>query len=102
MTLQKNNYILKPIMKRFLLFTFSLLTCINCFAQHADESVNTKQLQVYQDSLANIGKEMVNNEAGPERINANYKFIKTLVTALKVPNSFSFPFDSVKAVTIVN
>ncbi len=89
-------------MKRFLLFAFSLLTCIHCFAQHTDESANTKHLQVYQDSLANIGKEMVNNEAGPERINANYKFIKTLVTALKVPNSFSFPFDSVKAVTIVN
>ncbi len=89
-------------MKRFLLFTFSLLTCYNCFAQHADESVNTKQLQVYQDSLADLGKAMVNKEAGPERINANYQFIKTLVTALKVPNSYNFPFDSVKAVTIVN
>src|SRR5690606_22692219 len=29
-----------------------------------------------------------------------YKFIKTLVDALKIPNSFSFPFDSLKTISI--
>jgi hypothetical protein len=88
-------------MRRFLLITFSLLICCRCFAQHAD-GANTKQLQSYQDSLINLGSIIVNNESEPERINANYKFIKTLVTALKEPDSFHFPFDSVKTVTIIN
>lgn len=37
-----------------------------------------------------------------ERKNANYAFIKTLVSALKVPNSFLFKFDSVKTISIIN
>lgn len=71
-------------------------------AQHSDESGNIKQLQLYQDSLADLGKTMVNNENDLERKNANYQFIKTIVSALKIPNSFLFPFDSVKTISILN
>jgi hypothetical protein len=72
------------------------------FAQHSDESGNLKQLHNYEDSLTSLGKKVVNGESDPERKNANYAFIKLLVSALKVPNSFLYPFDSVKTVTIVN
>jgi hypothetical protein len=85
----------------YILITF-LFICTHCFAQHSDESRNIKQLEMYQDSLAELGHTFVNNENDLERKNANYQFIKTLVNALKVPNSFLFPFDSLKSISILN
>lgn len=72
------------------------------FAQHSDESRRIKQLHLYEDSLVDLGKKFVNDENDLERKNANYTFIKTLVSALKIPNSFLFPFDSVKSISIIN
>src|SRR3546814_19978852 len=37
----------------------------------------------------------------PERIEAGYKFVKTLVNALQDPGSFHFRFDSVKNMRIL-
>jgi hypothetical protein len=87
-----------------ILFSFLLLFILPqfTFAQHSDESGRIKQLKIYQDSLTSLGKKFVNDENDLERKNANYEFIKTLVSALKVPNSFLFPFDSVKTISIVN
>ncbi|GGH07174.1 hypothetical protein [Mucilaginibacter phyllosphaerae] len=81
------------------LFVFSFGAC---FAQHSDEAKNLKQLNIYQDSLKNIGKVFINNPEELERKNANYRFIKMLVMALKIPHSFNYPFDSVKTVSIIN
>ncbi|MGY4537185.1 hypothetical protein ACVW0P_001601 [Mucilaginibacter sp. UYNi724] len=81
----------------FLLFTFSAL-----FAQHSDEAKDIKELKIYQDSLKSLGKKFINDPDDMERKNANYRFIRMLVAALKVPHSFNYPFDSVKAVSIVN
>lgn len=72
------------------------------FAQHSDQSGHIRQLRVYQDSLASLGNKFVNDENDLERKNANYEFIKTLVSALKVPDSFLFRFDSVKTISIIN
>lgn len=89
-------------MKRLLVFIPILLFFSNSFAQHSDENSNLKRLSLYQDSLVDIGNIMINNENELERKNANMLFVKTLVTALKVPNSFLFPFDSVKSVSVLN
>ena len=72
------------------------------FAQHSDETGRVKQLQTYEDSLVSLGKKFINDDNDLERKNANYEFIKTLVNALKVPNSFLYPFDSLKSVDIIN
>ncbi|MDB5010329.1 MAG: hypothetical protein JWQ06_1118, partial [Mucilaginibacter sp.] len=72
------------------------------FAQHADESANLKQLNFFQDSLKHLGSRFINDEIDVQRKSANYTFIKTLVSALKIPNSFFFPFDSLKAISILN
>lgn len=72
------------------------------FAQHSDENRSIRQLQSYEDSLVTLGKQVINNDTEMERINANQAFIKTLVNALKIPNSFLFLFDSVKSVSIIN
>jgi hypothetical protein len=89
-------------MKRFFILCIFSLAYVSSFAQHSDESANLRQLQTYQDSLTELGRTFVNNENELERKNANYAFIKTLVSALKVPNSFLFPFDSLKTISIVN
>lgn len=90
-------------MKKILLTGLVLLACpLLLLAQYANESSRIKQLNTYQDSLANLGKKFVNDQNDLERKNANYLFIKTLVSALKVPNSFLYPFDSVKSISILN
>ncbi len=87
-----------------ILFTVLMLFALPLLllAQNANESTRIKQLNIFQDSLANLGKTFVNHENDLERKNANYLFIKTLVSALKVPNSFLFKFDSVKTISILN
>lgn len=61
---------------------------------------NRVALEGFQDSLIALNYKMINDSIEPERYNANYKFIRTLVSALKLPNSFNFPFDSLKAISI--
>lgn len=72
------------------------------YAQHSDDSKYIAQLRTYEDSLNSLGKQFINDREELQRKNANYTFIKTLVSALKIPNSFLYPFDSVKTVSIVN
>jgi hypothetical protein len=81
-----------------------IFTCffLKSFAQHSDETTDQQRLQHYEDSLVILGKKFVNDTNETNRKNANYAFIKILVNALKVPNSFLHPFDSVKMVSIMN
>ncbi|WP_184549397.1 hypothetical protein [Mucilaginibacter sp. FT3.2] len=90
------------MIKTLLLSSLSLLFCLHTYAQHSDENERLKQLRLYEDTLKTLGKTFINDENDMERKNANYKFIKTMVNALKVPNSFLYPFDSVKTISIVN
>ncbi|MDB5016096.1 MAG: hypothetical protein JWQ84_928 [Mucilaginibacter sp.] len=89
---------MKPLLIICLLAIFPRII----FAQHSNESQNNLSLHQYEDSLTVLGKKFVNDENDLERKNANYIFIKTLVSALKVPNSFLYPFDSVKSINIIN
>ncbi|MEN0055365.1 MAG: hypothetical protein AAGC65_16940 [Mucilaginibacter sp.] len=88
--------------RRLFLFVPLLFVACQSFGQLNSESARIKQLNIYQDSLASLGKIFINNENDLERKNANYQFIKTLVSALKISNSFLFPFDSVKSISIIN
>lgn len=63
-------------------------------------STNLRQLQSYQDTLKELGFKIVNDSIEPARYNAGFRFIRTLVNALKVPYSFNFPFDSLKTVSV--
>lgn len=90
------------MIKKVLLIVLLFPLGFTCFAQHSDESSNIRDLHAYEDSLTLLGKKFVNDDNDLERKNANYAFIKTLVNALKIPNSFLYPFDSVKSVSIVN
>ncbi len=72
------------------------------FGQQAVNPASLKQLRVFEDSLKGIGNRVMNNPEAMERKNANYKFIPTLVNALKINGSYDYPFDSVKSMSILN
>ncbi len=74
--------------------------CLGGLRAQTLDSKGRQQLLSFQDTLKGLSFKMVNDSIEPERYNAGYKFIKTLVSALKVPNSFHFGFDSLKAVSI--
>lgn len=87
-------------MNRIILL-ISLLLVKSVAAQQLSASDKGK-LSAIQDSLFKLNWEMINNGVEPERYNANYAFIRTLVSALKTPYSYNFGFDSLKAVSIQN
>lgn len=84
---------MKKLLLALLLFTISLPVV-------AQRGAPT--LIQYQDSLQKLSKKMINDSLDMERKNANYAFIKTLVSALKVNNSFLYHFDSLKTISIIN
>lgn len=87
-------------MKRWLLAFSIMLLFLSARAQNAASDKNHAQLLSLQDSLKELSFKMVNDSIEPERYNASYSFIKTLVKALKTPYSFKFPFDSLKSISI--
>lgn len=81
-----------------ILFT-SIVSLVN--AQHAEAVKFKIQLKNYEDSLKQISHQVINNIDEIERYNHNFKFVKTLIDALKVPNSFNYNFDSLKTVSVL-
>lgn len=88
-------------MKRGLPLLILLFTAITAFGQHTGEAKYRMQLNTFQDSLKRLSFKMINGESEPERYNANYTFIKTLVSALKTPRSYNYEFDSLNTISIL-
>lgn len=88
-------------MKRviFILLVLHLIPC-KSQAQHSDSNKMREHMVQMQDSLQRLSHRMINDESEPERYNANYSFIKTLVNTLRTPYSFNFQFDSLKTISI--
>ncbi|MNK11879.1 hypothetical protein D3C87_299290 [compost metagenome] len=70
-------------------------------AQHSFDLTNVSRLKTYQDSLQHMSDATYNGSNDQDRLLANSRFIKTLVTALKTPASFNFPFDSLKRISVI-
>jgi hypothetical protein len=87
-------------------WTFTLAVWL-CFAisplraQHSFTVNNGPVMAKFQDSLIKISDEILSSQTTGERFAKNAIFIKTLVNSLKTQTSFSYPFDSLKRVTIV-
>jgi hypothetical protein len=89
------------IKKLLLLLLITGCFCSRLHAQRYNTPDQLNQLRPIQDSLIKLGKQIINNENDLERKNANYAFIRTLVKALRVPNSYAYNFDSLKTVSIL-
>lgn len=79
----------------FLSFTL-LIICSFGYGQ------NNAKMNVWQDSLLKLGTRMFGEIAETERIESNFSFVKTLVSALKEPNSFYFDFEKLRMISILN
>ncbi len=75
-------------MKKIILLLVVLIQATFCFSQN--------KISVYEDSLQNLGQAIVGDTIQENRTQANYKFIKTLVDALKEKNSFYYPFNKLE------
>ena len=69
------------------------------FSVKAQQSPNT--LNVFQDTLIKISAKVIAAQSDAQKLEINGSFVKTLVDALKVSNSFSYPFDSLKNVSVI-
>ena len=81
--------------KYHILFAFVLL-CLNTMAQQGKSN-----LDIFQDSLIKISMATVVAETDAKKADLNGRFVKNLVEALKTPNSFAYPFDSLKNVSVI-
>jgi hypothetical protein len=79
----------------FLFLLFSLITS----RVVAQQSPN--KLDNFQDSLIKLSNEVVKAETDDKKLALNGSFVKTLVESLKTPNSFAYPFDSLKNVSVI-
>ncbi|MBC7567030.1 MAG: hypothetical protein H7223_08680 [Pedobacter sp.] len=75
--------------------------CILSNAQHSFQLNNGSIMAKFQDSLVKISDEVFTAQTTGTRFSRNAAFIKTLVNSLKTPTSFSYPFDSLKRLSIV-
>jgi hypothetical protein len=62
---------------------------------------NQQKLKVYEDSLHKLNDTILDGYNQYIREKACYAFIKILVRALKMPDSFTYPFDSLKRISIL-
>ena len=58
-----------------------------------------KVFQQREDSLKVFSFDIVNAEAPSSRFRADSQFVRSLVRALKLPNSFYYPFDSLQTIS---
>lgn len=94
MTLMPTSYL-----RLLLLMTLCIAACLKTDGQTSAE--NRQTLVRLQDSLKRFGYTMYNIQSEPERLDANFSFVRTLVSALKTPYSYEFPFDSLDMVSIL-
>ncbi|MCB0661817.1 MAG: hypothetical protein KDC24_03675 [Saprospiraceae bacterium] len=65
------------------------------------EIENLETIQTLEDTLAILSFAMVNDSTPVKRFASCQKFIKTLVQALKNENSFYYPFERIRTVSII-
>lgn len=88
-----------------------LVTGISLFAQRTNlpdehfkagpvSAENMEKIHTYEDTIALMGYAIVNDSLQANRYVACKKLILTLKEALKIENSFNYPFDRVKTISI--
>ncbi|WP_316831611.1 hypothetical protein [Pedobacter aquatilis] len=81
---------------------FYILVLTGLFSVKLHAQQTSAKLNAFQDTLIKIAANVYNEQQSDEKKFAeNGKFVKTLVEALKEPNSFNYTFDSLKTVSIV-
>ncbi|GGI25606.1 hypothetical protein [Pedobacter mendelii] len=80
---------------------FYFLTIIGLWSFNLNAQTTVNKLDVFQDSLSSISKTVYSAQSDEKKFTENGRFVKTLVEALKEPNSFNYTFDSLKTVSVI-
>jgi len=82
---------------------FLIAVCSAALSSSGQHSLkfNTSTFDTYQDSLIRMSQEVYDAENNKTRYETNARLIKTLVNALKHPNSFAYEFDSLKGISVM-
>ena len=80
------------------LFIILLLTAQSLFAQHIS-TTDKNELQKKEDSLKTLAVTIIQGRNASDRLNADSQFTKMFVRALKIKNSFYYPFDSLLTIS---
>jgi hypothetical protein len=76
------------------LLVIGLIGIVPAFAQQKPAATDSKELLKKEDSLQKLSANMVFSEQAADRFRSDSVFTRTFVRALKIKNSFYFPFDS--------
>ncbi len=74
------------------------MICLNALSQGITAS-DKKILQQKEDSLQLLAKSLIVDSLTEQRMRNDSLFVKTLIRALQVKNSFKYPFDSVAGIS---
>lgn len=85
----------------FFAMTLTALTPLQGQTQSAFDSTELQVLRSYEDTLGLLSFLVVNDSLPENRFLACHKLIKTLVKALKTKNSFQYPFERMRSVSIL-
>ncbi|CAN5728602.1 hypothetical protein BH11BAC3_BH11BAC3_31520 [soil metagenome] len=85
-------------MKKLCLLSLLTLSTIVVFAQGIKKS-DWLHLQKTEDSLKIYGNKLIQGITAQDRFTADSLFTKMFVRALKTPNSFYYPFDSLETIS---
>lgn len=89
------------MIKKWLLIALLCVFVVD-FSQAQEQTiVFDKAYKPLEDSLVSLSYKVINSNDEMVRRNSNNVFIRTLVSALKLPNSFEYNFDSVKSISIL-
>ena len=83
--------------KLFFLLVFTMVRFLS-FSQQLTKA-DMKILQLKEDSLKKYSIKLIQGINPKDRFDADSIFTKTLVRALKIPNSFYYPFDSLETIS---
>jgi len=88
-------------MNKFFVFITLSLSCLAGLHSHAQKlsSADRKLIIKKEDSLKVFADSMINGETAGKRFLSDSQFVKTFVRTLKLPYSFSYPFDSLPTVS---
>lgn len=90
---------MKFILKNIVFLLLAVMVVQTSFAQNRITPADAKVLRQKEDSLKVLAKTFLTAEATEDRMRKDSLFIKTLIRALQVKNSFHYPFDSVRGVS---
>src|SRR6476620_9342515 len=85
---------------RYLAFSITLTIVCNqlCTAQKISQA-DKKRLIEKEDSLRSLASDIILDSLTASRMRSDSLFVKTLIRALQIKNSFYYPFDSVQGIS---